>query len=68
MKIIKRGNKTIECKKCGCVMEYDCKDIKMETKDIIKGSIFRTIESWSVEVIICPQCNKKIEVGRKCLK
>ena len=69
MKIISKGNKNVECERCGCIMEYDSKDIK--TKIIYVGvstwfkHLTKPVESVYIE---CPQCNKEIEVGRNAIQ
>lgn len=68
MKIIKKGNKVVECKRCGCVMEFDSSDIKSEIRSITTSEFLRTSEQWEIEYIHCPICNQEIEVGHKCLK
>lgn len=65
MEIVEKGNKTIECPRCGCVMKFNYKDIK---SDIVKTpSYFRCSSSWKIEYVRCPQCHKKIEVERTYL-
>lgn len=67
MKIIEKGNKTVKCKRCGCVMEYDLNDIKRKNV-IVKISEFLNLsELWRVEYINCPQCGKEIVINNKCV-
>lgn len=67
MKIIKRGNVTTICTKCGCEFQYEKDDIKKSfsyTREDI-GTIFpfyRTIR-YELSSVECPQCGNKIEVG-----
>lgn len=67
MKIIKRGNVTKICTKCGCEFQYEKDDIKKEVmsrrEDV--GIIFpcyRTV-NYELSIVKCPQCGSKIEVG-----
>lgn len=65
MEIVEKGNKTIECPRCGCVMKFNYKDIK---SDIVKTpSYFRCSDYWKIDYIHCPQCHKKIEVDKTYL-
>ena len=66
MKIIKKGNKTTECEcgQCGCVMEYDPRDIKHEIDYMCISLFFPTRDYFKREYINCPQCGNKITVGR----
>jgi len=68
MEIIKKGNKIVECERCGCVMKFERSDVKTETNRIITSNFWGTSELWQIEYIHCPQCDKKIEVGHKWLK
>lgn len=60
MKVISKGKKTIECKRCGCVMEYNFWDIRHK--------LVRLSELWKVEYIQCPQCGKEIVIERECVR
>ena len=67
MKIIKCGNTTKTCTKCGCEFQYEKDDIKKVfsymREDI--GNVFplyRTIR-YELSNVECPQCGNKIEVG-----
>ena len=67
MKIISKG-KPKECRRCGCIMEYNANDVKNRVINIITSDFLKTYERWSIDYIICPHCNNKIEVSQKCLK
>lgn len=61
MKIIKQG-KPLECFSCGCVMEYESKDIRYaKSKEDIGILIprYKTVEYPYVE---CPCCNKRVYI------
>lgn len=66
MKIIERG-KPKECKRCGCIMEYESNDIKNKVVHIKTSDFFKTTEKWNIDYIKCPCCNNEIEVGHKWL-
>lgn len=66
MKIISRGNKNVECRRCGCVMEYDSRDIQHKIIRVSTSSILTYLKiPVTVEYINCPQCGKEIEIGRR---
>lgn len=65
MKIISIGNTQKKCKKCGCVMEYDLNDIHRKRVST-KTDTFGKQEYWNIEYIICPWCNKEIEINAHC--
>lgn len=67
MKIIKRGNVTKICTKCGCEFQYEKDDIKKKVisrrEDV--GIIlpwYRTV-IYELSIAECPQCGDKIEIG-----
>lgn len=61
MKIIKNGklNKQITCTYCGCVFEYEGKDVKVEY-DYATALTLSTFPSKYNErkYVNCPQCNE----------
>ena len=65
MKIIEKGNNTVKCERCGCVMEYDRDDIKCKNVEINNLIVS---ELWRVEYINCPQCGKEIQIESKWLR
>ena len=67
MKIIEKGNKTVKCTRCGCVMEYDLNDIKRRSTVVKRSEFFGLSELWRIEYINCPQCGKEIVIDSKCV-
>lgn len=67
MKIIERGNNTIKCERCGCVIEYDSKDIQSAVNYMKTSSFFDTRAYYKWEYIDCPQCGLEITVRSRFL-
>ena len=59
MEVLKHGNtyNEIECKKCGALLSYNKKDIKVS-----RGcdDYFGVIHSWCMEYFYCPECQTQI--------
>lgn len=67
MKIIKRGNITTTCTKCGCEFQYEKNDIKKNVVSVREDvgviiPFYRTTK-YELSIVECPQCGDKIEVG-----
>lgn len=62
MKVIKHGNmhKEVECPKCQALLSYCFSDIKRE---FWSGEYFGEMHSHSRKWIICPECNKQIDLS-----
>ena len=65
MKIISVGNTQKKCSKCGYLMEYDLNDIRRKRVSTKTGALGRQ-EYWNIEYIVCPWCNKEIELTHIC--
>ena len=67
MKIISKGNKTVECARCGCIMAYNSSDVKVESVEIGVSVWFDFLtKPIRQEYIKCPQCGQKIVIGKSC--
>lgn len=68
MEIIKYGDKTQVCSRCGCEFRFNKDDVHKEVKTISvdEGVILPLYitKYYNSEFVRCPQCNKKIEVDR----
>lgn len=62
MEVIKHGNyyKEIKCEKCNAILAYCKNDIK---KIDSCEEIFGELHSSYQEYIVCPECNKKINLS-----
>lgn len=69
MKIISKGNKNVECNRCGCIMEFDSKDIHKRIVQVSDSVWFSSLtKPVEHEYIECPQCGKEIIVGATNLR
>jgi len=67
MKIISKGNKNVRCERCGCVMEYEARDIKIKSVEVSVSAWFTFLtKPIKQEYINCPQCGQKIVIGESC--
>lgn len=68
MRVIKHGYKELqqECKRCGCVFEFDKKDVKIKTirRSEDMGFILPNYKTviYTLYNVYCPDCGKEIEI------
>lgn len=62
MKIIGVGNTLVKCRRCGCIMEYEQKDI-CEKRVSTNTRSFGRKEYWDIKYIVCPWCGYEIEIN-----
>lgn len=68
MEIIKQGSPHEECTRCHCVMAYNSSDIYNKEVEVKIPGLFKKIELWKIQYIICPQCGLEIAIKTKCIK
>lgn len=67
MKIMSKGNKNVQCERCGCVMEYDVRDVRRKTVEVSVSVWFDWLtKPVRQEYINCPQCGQEIVIGAFC--
>lgn len=62
MNVLRHGNtyKEKECTKCGALLSYSSKDVKTKFDGSDYGG---EIHTFSRKWIVCPECNKEIEIS-----